>query len=106
MKVLSTALVLATALTTVPLAGALAGPPPRVEGFQCSQLVRSVGAANVWQAYFRGRKRNLFDQVWYLDAVRCFQNEANCKAWLYWAQSDYRDGGYNIVERCRRGAGH
>ena len=101
MRFLAAVIVLATCLAAVSIGSAQAAAPPRVEAFHCSYLVSSVGAANVWQTWFNGERSNLFDRVTRLIAAPCFQTEANCKAWLYWAQSDYTD--YSTFRPCRRG---
>ena len=101
MRFLASVLALAVCAAAVPIGNAHAAPPPRVEAFHCSYLAPSVGAANVWQTWFSGQREDLFDNVTRLIAAPCFQTEANCKAWLYWAQSDYTD--HSRFEPCRRG---
>jgi hypothetical protein len=78
-----------------------AAQPPRVEAYQCGPLVTEVGADNVWQTWFRGQKTGVFDWVDRVVAAPCFTSEANCKAWLYWAQSDYPE--FNAFRACHRG---
>jgi hypothetical protein len=64
--------------------------PPRVEGFSCSYGKAPRGT---WIGYFDGIKESpiisfgeRYDPV---TMIRCFKTQADCKAWKYWAQTDY-----------------
>ncbi len=98
-------LMLATALSLLG-PGLLASPaaaatPPRVEGYSCNAMVASLGPSKVWRTNFRGNKRDLNTGLfWPYSATVCFTSHANCKAWLYWAQSDWPD--QNTFVPCRR----
>jgi hypothetical protein len=74
--------------------------PPRVEGYSCKALAASIGPGKVWRTNFRGEKRDIWDNYWPYSASPCFPSEKICKAWLYWAQSDYPDR--NTFTPCRR----
>ena len=104
MRFLSAMLALAVCFATLPIGSARAAPPPRVEAYRCAQLAPAVGPRNVWQTRFSGQRLDLFDYVHRLIAAPCFQTQAACKAWLYWAQSDYPR--HNSFRRCRRGLGY
>ena len=87
-------LILSGALAAALAAGSWSAPveaaqPPRVKPMKCSSAAASVGAANVWRTFFRGEKEGLFDDVWHYQLAPCFTSQANCKAWLYWAMSDW-----------------
>jgi hypothetical protein len=91
------AMVAAIVPPTVP---ARAAPPPRVQGYNCSALAPSVGPSKVWRTSFRGEKRDIWDHYWPYSASPCFPSLSACKAWLYWAQSDYPDR--NTFTPCKR----
>ena len=78
--------------------------PPRVEAYDCGTLAAQKGAANVWQTYFYGQRETLFDKKESTTASPCFTTEANCKAWLYWAQTDWQK--YSTFRPCRKGLGY
>jgi hypothetical protein len=78
-----------------------AQPKRGVQGVSCGTLAHSIGASNVWRSYFRGARQGLFDQVWWYTSSPCFRSQADCKAWLYWTQSDWPY--YTTVTRCHRG---
>jgi len=83
-------------------APAAADPPPRgVQALDCRSLAAAAGPANVWWTAFRGERSNLWDQVQAYSVTACFLAEADCRAWLYWAQSDYPDR--MVSTPCRRG---
>jgi len=105
MKTLAAALAMAlAAATTIPLATtAEAAAPPRVEGYHCPTLAAMEGPANVWHTWFRGQKEDLFDRIDRFVASPCFRTEAECKAWLYWAQTDWPDR--NTFRPCAKGWG-
>ncbi len=90
----------------MPLALAIPQPaeaaqPPRVQAFVCSYLAATRGPANVWQTWFTGQRDQLFGPDLHYTASPCFNSLANCKAWLYWAQSDYPK--QNTFKPCRKG---
>jgi hypothetical protein len=80
--------------------GAEAAQPPRVQAYSCSYLV-ATRASHIWQTWFTGARRDLWDHYDTYTAAPCFTGEASCKAWLYWAQSDWPDR--NTFRPCRRG---
>lgn len=91
------------ALSTV-LAGAAtpaAAAPPRVPAYDCGSLAAQVGRGNVWQTWFTGQREDLFDRIDTYTAAPCFTTQANCKAWLYWAQTDFPS--VNSTRPCRKG---
>ena len=89
----------AMAAVTMPVVPAQAAPP-RVEGYSCSALTASVGPGKVWRTSFRGEKRDMFDFYLPYSASPCFTSQQTCKAWLYWAQSDYPHR--NTFTPCKR----
>ena len=90
----------AAALTAA--TGSQAAQPKRgVQGVDCSTLARSIGASKVWRSYFRGARQGPFDHVFWYTSSPCFRSQADCTAWLYWAQSDWPY--YTTVTRCHRG---
>jgi hypothetical protein len=95
------ALVLAAAIPPIP---AHAAQPPRVEGGDCNYLAAQFGPSKVWRTDFRGSRPSPFDlrhqDYWPYSASPCFKSQAACKAWLYWAQSDYPY--QNNFTPCRR----
>ncbi|HET7715743.1 MAG TPA: hypothetical protein VFK86_08955 [Bauldia sp.] len=78
-----------------------AANPPRVQGESCSKLKAMLGRANVWQTSFVGQRKGPFDQILSYHAAPCFRTQANCKAWLYWAQTDWDY--YQYFNPCRKG---
>jgi hypothetical protein len=97
-----TRLIAATALVaaamTVPAAAA---QPPRVKAYSCSALKRTLPVSQIWSTWIYGERRNLFGPNDAYQNAPCFKSLANCKAWLYWAQTDW-----NIDTRmkpCHRG---
>ncbi len=78
-----------------------AAQPPRVHAYACGPLVASRGPSRVWQTWFTGVKRDLWDNHRRYTAAPCFASLSACKAWLYWAQSDWPDR--NTFRPCRRG---
>ncbi len=81
--------------------GASAAQPPRVAAYDCGYLAATKGPANVWQTWFRGQRERLFGPNLSYLAAPCFTTLANCKAWLYWAQSDWPV--MNTFQPCRKG---
>src|SRR5262245_25437131 len=87
------------ALTVVPAEAAK--PPGR--GYSCSALAKQIGKRNVWQTIFYG-EREIGFAGWDRDWIRrapCFKTQADCKAWLYAAQTYY----WEMMEfqPCRKG---
>ena len=94
---------LATAAILPPAASA--GPPPRVKGLICSKSLKASAAKNaIWWTNFQGARKGFFDQRETTMMVRCFRSQADCKAWLYWAQTDWPKR--NNFKPCRRGLGY
>jgi hypothetical protein len=75
--------------------------PPRVEALDCGALAAQKGPANLWQTWFHGERETLFDRREFTTAAPCFTTQANCKAWLYWAQTDWQK--YSTFRPCRKG---
>jgi hypothetical protein len=94
--VLATTAIGAACLPVVPAEAA----PPRVQGQSCSALAAAIGPGKTWRTSFRGEKRDPFDNFWPYSASPCFASREACRAWLYWAQSDYPDR--NTFTPCRR----
>ena len=86
-----------------PIEQAEAAQYPRVNGFDCGYLI-STGTPVVWQTYFYGERKDLFDNRSRFSASPCFPTEWQCKAWLYWAQTDWPE--YMNFKPCRRGGGY
>jgi hypothetical protein len=87
-------------ISTIALSLALPGlatpanaAPRRVEGQYCHfphvQKGTWVGFFDGWQQVtrFDGEDGRESVTIW-----RCFQTKADCTAWKYWAQTDYRGG--------------
>lgn len=72
--------------------------PARVPGLDCRSV---AGQSNVWQTTFWGWKVDDFGFRQEFMASPCFTSEANCKAWLYWARSDF-DPNYVPPKLCHR----
>ena len=75
--------------------------PPRVAGPSCRGLAAQVGPGNVWRTTYRGYRHQLFGPPRSYYASPCFRTEAACKAWLYWAQTDWPR--MNSFTPCRPG---
>jgi hypothetical protein len=95
------AAVLMFAASFPPLSPAEAANPPRVQPQSCSRLKAEIGARNVWQTSFVGQRRGPFDRLESFHAAPCFRTQAACKAWLYWAQTDWDH--YQYFNPCRKG---
>jgi hypothetical protein len=96
---------LATAAAIAAAALALsahAASPPRVEGEDCRVLAAAIGKNNVWQTTFWATGKDVFDRPVEFFAAPCFRTQATCKAWLYWARSDW-DPNYVQPQPCTRG---
>lgn len=79
----------------------MAATPPRVSGESCARLGAEIGRGNVWQTSFVGQRRGFFDRLESFHAAPCFRTQAACKAWLYWAQTDWNY--YQYFNPCRKG---
>jgi hypothetical protein len=79
-----------------------AASPPRVSGQNCQWLAAEIGATNVWQTTFWGWRYDVFDEREDINVAPCFASEADCKAWLYWAQSDWKHSFYQWPP-CQKG---
>ncbi len=83
---------------------AASAAPPRVSAYSCGYLASTIGPSHVWRTWFRGSRRQLFGRPdWYV-ASPCFKTQAACKAWLYWAQTDWPMR--STFTPCRRGIGY
>lgn len=68
--------------------------PKRVNGAYCHFPNVAKGT---WVGYFDGADEafNVFDMkdtVRHITVWRCFKSKADCTAWKYWMQTDYRAG--------------
>jgi hypothetical protein len=104
MRILAGFLGLAALLVLSAPLVANAAPPPRVTAYSCGSLAATIGPRNVWRTWFRGAHRQLFDQIDWYSASPCFKTRAACKAWLYWAQTDWPIR--NTFRPCRKGIGY
>ncbi len=93
-----TAIIVMTTATLAPLPSA-AAQPPRVPALNCGALAAQSG--KVWQTTFWGWRVDDFGFRQEFMASPCFTTEANCKAWLYWARSDF-DPNYVPPKLCHR----
>ncbi len=100
-RIASAALVAAACLVSAATIPADAASPPRVNGENCNKLKAAIGRSNVWSTSFIGQRKGPFDQIWSFQDAPCFRTQANCKAWLYWAQSDWDY--YQYFNPCRKG---
>jgi len=82
-----------------------AAHPARLPSFDCRVLAAQIGTAKVWQTTFWAWRTDDFGHREEYFVSPCFANEANCKAWLYWARSDW-DPNYVPPQPCRRGASY
>ena len=78
--------------------------PARVPAYSCSYLAATVGPSHVWQTWFRGARKPLFGPRQFYVAAPCFKTYSACKAWLYWAQTDWPLT--NTFRACRKGIGY
>ncbi len=104
MRILAGFLGLAALLALSVPHSAEAAPPPRVSAFACGYLAATVGPSHVWQTWFRGSRKELFGPPRRYVAAPCFKTQAACKAWLYWAQTDWPM--VNTFKPCRKGIGY
>jgi hypothetical protein len=93
---------IAVAESGLPGQFANAAQPPRVPAYSCTALAAQIGAANVWQTAFWAWRYDVFGDREDIDAVACFVTESDCKAWFYWAQSDW-DHIFPPPLPCRKG---
>ena len=91
----------AVALSLATLVPAEAANPPRVNPESCSRLKSQIGAKNVWQTSFVGQRQGPFDQMESTHSAPCFRTQEACKAWLYWAQTDWDR--YQYFTPCKKG---
>ena len=101
MRIVATLVGLAAVAAALALPATAEASPPRVQAYDCHALAAKLGPAKVWQTSFWGYRKDLFGFKQQLLASPCFANETNCKAWLYWAQSDWPD--HVAPRRCRQG---
>jgi hypothetical protein len=100
-KLGAVAIVAAASILMTAAIPADAANPPRVKGGSCSKLKAELGRANVWQTSFVGERIGPFDQYEKYHAAPCFRTQADCKAWLYWAQTDWDR--YQYFTPCKKG---
>ena len=67
----------------------------------CGYLAAKLGPSKVWQAQFWAQRVDDFGHIERLFVAPCFASQANCVAWLYWAQSDWPD--HLAPGRCKTG---
>ena len=96
-------LLVCIAATLTMMAGAFSLPasaaqPPRVPGYDCRALGAQVGPGNVWQTVFTGWREDIFGRREDLRVAPCFASQADCNAWLYWAQTDWP---HNFIQHPR-----
>lgn len=101
MRILLAGSLFAAAMTLAMPPLAEAAPPPRVKGLNCRTLAKQIPASSMWTATFRGNRIGHFDIRESTFQVKCFKSQADCKAWVYWIQSDWPLE--NQVKRCRKG---
>lgn len=66
--------------------------PPRIEGERCAAAHAPAGT---WIGFFDGHETvsrfiSREDTYWRVIEWRCFASKADCVAWKYWMQTDYR----------------
>ena len=89
--------------TVVPAAQVLYdGQPARVAAGDCGSLAARLGPGRVWQTAFSAEREGSFGLTDWINAAPCFASEAECKAWLYWARSDWHPN-YASPPPCRPG---
>lgn len=77
---------------SIPVASPTYAAPPRVEGQRCAPARAPSGT---WIGFFDGHETtsrfvSREDEFWPVTEWRCFDNRADCVAWKYWMQTDYR----------------
>ncbi|MGB8819180.1 MAG: hypothetical protein WCC66_14790 [Rhizobiaceae bacterium] len=85
---------LALAGMIVPAWSPAEAAPKRVSGERCAFPRVSQGT---WVGFFDGYEAatdvfTLRDSRRHITVWRCFRTKANCTAWKYWMQTDYRAG--------------
>ena len=76
---------------------------PRVRAYSCDWLAGRMGADRVWSVWFKGARETIRDRIERTSVRGCFETQADCKAWLYWMQSDFPR--MMNFGQCRRGIG-
>ncbi len=104
MRILAGFLGLAALLALGGPQSAAAAQPPRVAAYSCGSLSSTIGPYNVWQTWFTGARKPLFGPLDWYTAAPCFKTQTACKAWLYWAQTDWPVR--NTFRPCRKGIGY
>ncbi len=89
MRILAGFLGLAALMALSAPHAAQAAQPPRVSSYSCGYLASTIGPRNVWHTWFTGSRHQLFGPPNWYTASPCFKTQAACKAWLYWAQTDW-----------------
>ena len=96
------AVTMAIGVTSAPPIALAAKTPPRVQGLNCAATAAKVDRAKTWQALYWGWRRDIFDRhnEEFMQAP-CFTTQASCKAWLWWAQTDYPNE--IVIHFCKTG---
>ena len=94
---LGAALTLASAAAPTPAAAA----PPRVNALNCKTLAKSMAKSSIWSTSFYGQRTDFWNHREFASFAPCFRSQQDCKAWLYWAQTDWSD--YNRWKPCHTG---
>jgi hypothetical protein len=96
------AMTAASATATVAQQKLYDGQPARVSAGNCGALAAQIGPARVWQTVFQAEREGDFGLKEWINAAPCFANESDCKAWLYWARTDWHPN-YLHPQPCRPG---
>ena len=80
-------------------------PYPRVQPMACAALTAKLGPGKIWHTWFQGQRDTPTDNgnvtsIYDFDDP-CFASLESCKAWLYWAQTDWPD--MMQFQRCHQG---
>ena len=79
--------------------------PPRVPAYSCGTLASTIGPQQcLADLVHAARASSCSDRRDYYTASPCFKTQAACKAWLYWAQTDWPL--VNTFRPCRKGLGY
>ena len=83
---------LCTFTVLVSLAGGAFAQAPAaiVEPVQNCRALAATVRAPVWETWFRGSRKDIWDREETIYDYGCFRTEAQCKAWLYRVQSDWQ----------------
>jgi hypothetical protein len=105
MRVLSSIVAASALLTGLASASPIAlaaNVPPHVQGQNCAVVAAKIGKAKTWQASYWGWRVDIFERhtEQFLQSP-CFTTQASCKAWLYWAQTDYPNE--IVMKFCKKG---